>query len=102
FPGCEGVPDTTNPACAGVRGLVQVLPQHITPTAIGSYTAPQAGGSANQMLVTILKRLGGTGGDLRRYVLAGSAATGFQTTEVTPPSADFDVIDPDGGPVDVA
>lgn len=102
FPGCEGVPDNTNPVCAGVRGLVQVFPQHLTPTAIGFYTGPQAGDSANQMLVTILKRLGGNGGDLRRYVLAGSAATGFQTTEVTPPIADFDVIDPDDGPVDVA
>lgn len=102
FPGCEGVPDNANPACAGVRGLVQVLRPHITPTAIGFYTGPQAGDSANHMLVTILKRLGGNGGDLRRYVLAGSAATGFQTTEVTPPIADFDVIDPDDGPVDVA
>jgi glucose/arabinose dehydrogenase len=102
FPGCEGVPDNANPACAGVRGLVQVLRPHITPTAIGFYTGPQAGDSANQMLVTILKRLGGNGGDLRRYVLAGTAATGFQTTEVTPPIADFDVIDPDDGPVDVA
>lgn len=102
FPGCEGVPDNANPVCAGVRGLVQVLRPHITPTAIGFYTGAQAGDSANQMLVTILKRLGGSGGDLRRYVLAGSAVTGFQTTEVTPPIADFDVIDPDDGPVDVA
>jgi glucose/arabinose dehydrogenase len=102
FPGCEGVPDTNNPACAGVRGLVQVLPQHITPTAIGFYTGPQAGNSANQMLVAINKRLGGNGGDLRRYVLTGDAATGFSSAEVTPPIADFDVVDPDDGPVDVA
>ena len=102
FPGCEGVPDMSNPACTGVRGPVQVLQQHITPTAIGFYTGPQAGDSANQMLVTILKRLGGNGGDLKRYALTGSAAIGLQTSEVTPPIADFDVIDPDDGPVDVA
>jgi glucose/arabinose dehydrogenase len=102
FPGCEGVPDPNNPACVGVRAPVQVLVQHITPTAVGFYTGPQAGDSANQMLVTILKRLGGMGGDLQRYVLAGNATTGFQTTEVRPPLADFDVIDPDDGPVDVA
>ena len=102
FPGCEGMLDMNNPACAGVRGPVQILPQHITPTAIGFYTGPQAGDSANQMLVTILKHLGGTGGDLHRYTLAGNATTGFQTTEVTPPIADFDVVDPSDGPVDVA
>ena len=102
FPGCEGIPDLTNPACAGVRGPIQVLPQHITPTSIAFYTGPQAGDSANQMLVTILKHLGGTGGDLRRYVLSGNAATGFQTAEVIPPIADFDVVDPSDGPVDTA
>lgn len=102
FPGCEGVPDPNNPACLGVRGPVQVLPQHITPTSIAFYTGPQARDSANQMLVTLLKHLGGIGGDLRRYVLTGNAATGFQSTEVDPPIADFDVIDPDDGPVDTA
>jgi len=102
FPGCEGVPDASNPACAGVRGLVQTLPKHITPTGIGFYTGPQAGSFANQMLVTILKRLGGSGGDLRRYILTGDATAGFQSTEVFPALADFDVIDPDDGPVDVA
>jgi glucose/arabinose dehydrogenase len=102
FPGCEGIPDLTNPACAGVRGPIQVLPQHITPTSIAFYTGPQAGNSANQMLVTILKHLGGTGGDLRRYVLSGNATTGFQSAEVIPPIADFDVVDPSDGPVDTA
>ena len=102
FPGCEGAPDLSNPACAGVTGPVQLLPRHITPTSIAFYTGPQAGDSANQMLVTLLKHLGGVGGDLRRYVLSGNAATGFQTTEVNPPIADFDVVDPDDGPVDTA
>jgi len=102
FPGCEGIPDPGNPACTGVTGPVQLLPRHITPTSIDFYTGPQAADSANQMLVTLLKHLGGVGGDLRRYVLSGNAATGFQTTEVNPPIADFDVIDPDDGPVDTA
>lgn len=102
FPGCEGVPDPSNPVCLGVRGPVQLLPRHITPTSIAFYTGPQARESANQMLVTLLKHLGGTGGDLHRFVLTGNAAAGFQTTEVDPPIADFDVIDPDDGPVDTA
>jgi hypothetical protein len=54
------------------------------------------------MLVTILKHLGGGGGDLRRYVLTGDANVGFQSTEVIPPIADFDVVDPSDGPVDTA
>jgi glucose/arabinose dehydrogenase len=102
FPLCEGVPDSGNPACAGVRGPILALPQHITPTSIAFYTGPQAGDDRNQMLVTLLKRLGGTGGDLRRYALTGNAATGFQLSEVKPPMADFDVIDPNDGPVDTA
>lgn len=102
FPGCEGIPDFSNPACMGARAPIQTFVPHITPTSIAFYTGAQAGDSKNQMLVTLLKRLGGTGGDLRRFVLTGSAATGFQTTEVSPPIADFDVIDPDDGPVDTA
>jgi glucose/arabinose dehydrogenase len=102
FPGCEGVPDPNNPACAGVRGPLQVLPRHITPTSIAFYTGPQAGESANQMLVTLLKHLAGVGGDLHRYQLVGNATDGFQSIEVDPPIADFDVIDPNDGPVDTA
>lgn len=102
FPGCEGVPDPSNPACAGVQGPLQVLPRHITPTSIAFYTGPQAGESANQMLVTFLKRLAGVGGDLHRYQLVGNATDGFQSIEVSPPIADFDVIDPNDGPVDTA
>jgi glucose/arabinose dehydrogenase len=102
FPGCEGVPDPGNPACAGVRGPLQLLPRHITPTSIAFYTGPQAGESANQMLVTFLKRLAGVGGDLHRYQLVGNATDGFQSIEVSPPIADFDVVDPNDGPVDTA
>jgi glucose/arabinose dehydrogenase len=102
FPGCEGIPDLSNPACAGVSAPIQLLLPHITPTSIAFYTGPQAGDSKNQMLVTILKRLGGSGGDLRRYVLTGNANQGFTSTEVIPPIADFDVIDPNDGPVDSA
>ena len=102
FPGCEGIPDPSNPACAGVSAPIQLLLPHITPTSIAFYTGPQAGDSKNQMLVTILKHLGGGGGDLRRYVLTGNANVGFQSTEVIPPIADFDVVDPSDGPVDTA
>lgn len=102
FPGCEGPPDFTNPACMGVRAPIQVFIQHLTPTSIAFYTGPQAGDSRNQMLVTLNKHLYGTGGDLHRFVLTGNATTGFQTTEVSPPIADFDVVDPSDGPVDTA
>jgi len=54
------------------------------------------------MLVTLNKRTGGTGGDLHRFILSGNATVGFQSTEVTPPIADFNVIDPSDGPVDTA
>ena len=102
FPGCEGPPDLSNPACAGVRAPVQLFLQHLTPTSIAFYTGPQAGEFGNQMLVTLLKHLYGMGGDLRRFVLTGNATTGFQTTEVLPAIADFDVVDPSDGPVDTA
>lgn len=102
FPECEGIPDPGNPACAGVSGPIQLLLPHITPTSVAFYTGPQAGDAKDQMLVTILKRLGGSGGDLRRYILTGNASVGFQSTEVVPPIADFDVVDPGDGPVDTA
>jgi len=50
--------------------------------------------------VTLFKRLCGEGGDLRRFTLTGSAATGFQATEVLPRIADFGIIDPFDGPVE--
>ncbi|HEY3135669.1 MAG TPA: PQQ-dependent sugar dehydrogenase [Blastocatellia bacterium] len=102
FPGCEGVPDPANAACAGVTGPMLLVPRHLTPTSIAFYTGPQAGDSRNQMLVTLNKHLAGTGGDLHRFVLSGNAVTGFQATEVTPLLADFGVIDPNDGPVETA
>jgi glucose/arabinose dehydrogenase len=102
FPGCEGVPDPSNPACVGVTGPMLLFPQHITPTSIAFYTGPQAGDSKNQMLVALNKHLGGIGGDLHRFVLSGNATTGLRATEVTPILADFGIIDPNDGPVEIA
>src|SRR5262249_40044587 len=102
FPGCEGVPDPSNSACAGVIGPMLLFAQHITPTSIAFYTGPQAGDSVNQMLVTLLKHLAGPRGDLARFVPTGDTTSGFHATEVTPPLADFGLIDPDEGPVEIA
>jgi len=102
FPGCEGPPVAGIPACAGVRAPVATFTPHLTPTSIAFYTGPQAGDSANQMLVTLFKHLPGQGGDLQRFILTGSAATGFQTTRVQPSIIEFGLIDPNDGPVDTA
>jgi glucose/arabinose dehydrogenase len=102
FPGCEGVPDPANPACAGVTGPVITFIRHITPTSLAFYTGPQAGDSANQLLVTLFKRLQAEGGDLRRFTVTGDASSGFKLTEVLPRIAEFGVIDPGDGPVDTA
>lgn len=102
FPGCEGPPVADNPACAGVRGPIATFSPHLTPTSIAFYTGPQAGDSANQMLVTLFKHLPGQGGDLQRFILTGEAATGFQTTKVQPSIIEFGLIDPNDGPVDTA
>lgn len=102
FPSCEGTPDPGNPACAGVRAPTTQFPRHLTPTSITFYTGPQAGESKNQMLVTLFKRLGGSGGNLRRFTLSGNSTIGFQATEVLPPIAEFGLIDPGDGPVDTA
>lgn len=102
FPNCEGLPVAGNPACAGVRGPIITFGQHLTPTSITFYTGPQAGDSKNQMLVTLFKPLHGLAGDLKRFVLTGSAETGFQGTEVLPAIIDFGLVDPGDGPVDTA
>jgi glucose/arabinose dehydrogenase len=102
FPQCEGTPLASEPGCAGVRGPIQQFLKHLTPTAIAFYTGPQAGADRNQMLVTIFKHLFGQGGELRRFTLIGDPQTGFQLSEVRPPIADFGIIDPGDGPVDVA
>lgn len=104
FPFCEGVPvsATENAACAGVRPPITTFDRHLTPTSIAFYTGPQAGESKNQMLVTLFKHLFAQGGDLERFILTGSAATGFQATRVLPAIAEFGLIDPNDGPVDTA
>jgi len=102
FPGCEGTPVAGKPECAGVRAPIATFIPHLTPTSIAFYTGPQAGDSANQMLVTLFKHLPGQGGDLQRFILTGSAATGFQTTRVQPSIIEFGLIDPNDGPVDTA
>ena len=101
FPGCEGPPIAGEPACVGVRGPIATFTPHLTPTSITFYTGPQAGDSTHQMLVTLFKRRG-TGGDLQRFILTGSAETGFQTTRVDPSIIEFGLIDPNDGPVDTA
>jgi len=102
FPGCEGIPVASIPECAGVRAPVATFAPHLTPTSIAFYTGPQAGDSANQMLVTLFKHIPGQGGDLQRFILTGDAATGFQTTRVEPSIIEFGLIDPNDGPVDTA
>jgi hypothetical protein len=100
FPRCEGTPTAVNPGCAGIRPPLTQFPRHLTPTSVAFYSGPQAGDDRNQMFVTLFKRLCGQGGDLRRFTLTGSAATGFQATEVLPRLADFGIIDPFDGPVE--
>lgn len=103
FPGCEGIPDFANPACAGVRSAVTFFNRHLTPTSIAFYTGPQAGESRNQMLVTLNKRILTEGSDLRRFVIEGNASTGFTATEVLPRIAStFGIIDYGDGPVETA
>ena len=100
FPRCEGTPNPGNPNCAGVRPAITQFARHLTPTSVAFYTGPQAGSDRNQMLVTLFKRLGGQGGDLRRFNMTGSKETGFQVTEILPRIADFGIIDPFDGPVE--
>ncbi len=100
FPRCEGTPTPDNPNCLGVRAPMIQFVRHLTPTSVAFYTGAQAGADRNQMFVTPLKHLAGEGGDLRRFTISGTAATGFQATEVLPRIADFGIIDPSDGPVE--
>jgi len=104
FPGCEGIPMASNPACVGVRSPIATFNQHTTPTSITFYTGPQADSTAatNQMLVTFLIRFEFQGGDVERFVLSGDSTNGFQLTPVTPSIVSFVPIDPDDGPSDLA
>jgi glucose/arabinose dehydrogenase len=98
FPQCEGTPDG-RPGCGGVRSPIQQFNRHLTPTSLAFYTGPQAGDLTNQLLVTLYKRLGGVGGDLRRLKIEGDKTTGFQVT-ANEQIADFRLIDPFDGPID--
>ncbi len=98
FPQCEGTPDG-RPGCGGVRPPIQQFNRHLTPTSLAFYTGPQAGELTNQLLVTLYKRIGGVGGDLRRLKVEGDKTTGFQVT-ANEQIADFRLIDPFDGPVD--
>ena len=101
FPRCEGTPVGSNPDCNGVRPPIQQFPAHLTPTSLAFYTGPQAGEQTNHLLLTLYKRLAGTGGDLRRLKLAGDSTSGFTVTEMQV-IADFGIIDPFDGPIDTA
>jgi glucose/arabinose dehydrogenase len=98
FPQCEGTPDE-RPGCGGVRAPIQQFARHLTPTSLAFYTGPQAGDLANQLLVTLYKRLGGQGGDLRRLKIEGNKTTGFFVT-ANEQIADIRPIDPFDGPID--
>jgi glucose/arabinose dehydrogenase len=104
FPGCEGMPVASNPACAGVTAPIAFFNQHTTPTSITFYGGPQANstGAQNQMLVSFLQRFESQGGDLERFVLSGNTTNGFTMTPVLPVLCSLTPIDPDDGPVDVA
>jgi glucose/arabinose dehydrogenase len=98
FPNCEGTPDS-RPACQGVRPPIQQFTRHLTPTSLEFYTGPQANENANNLLVTIYKRLFGEGGDLRRLKIEGDKMSGFRVTQ-NEMIAEFGLIDPGDGPVD--
>ena len=100
FPSCEGTPDG-RPECAGVRAPIQQFSRHLTPTSLAFYTGPQAGDHLNHLLVTLFKRLAGSGGNLQRMRLEGDKNTGFRVTEIQE-IAEFGLIDPGDGPVDTA
>jgi glucose/arabinose dehydrogenase len=104
FPLCEGTPTADRPGCSGVRPPAIQYPRHLTPTSLAFYTGPQAGDFKNQLLLTIFKNLPNTenyGGDLRRLMVEGSAATGFQLRDLGF-IAQFNPIDPFDGPVETA
>ncbi|HKP10695.1 MAG TPA: hypothetical protein VJZ91_01245, partial [Blastocatellia bacterium] len=104
FPLCDGSPVAGNPNCSGVRAPLLQYPAHLTPTALAFYTGPQAAEFQNQLLVGIYKNYHNAenvGGDLRRVVVTGDAASGFQLRD-----DGFIIklypIDPGDGPIDVA
>ncbi|HVG19254.1 MAG TPA: PQQ-dependent sugar dehydrogenase, partial [Blastocatellia bacterium] len=107
FPQCEGTPTADRPGCLGVRSPSIQYPRHLTPTSLAFYTGPQAGEFKNQLLLTLYKNLPNQenyGGDLRRLIVEGDAATGFRLRDAGPDEfiVRFDPIDPFDGPVETA
>jgi len=102
FPFCDGTPMLDNPSCSGVRGPLLQYPAHLTPTALAFYTGPQAAEFNNQLLVAIYKNYHNSeniGGDLRRVVVDGTSASGFQLHDAGF-IAQLNPIDPGDGAVD--
>jgi glucose/arabinose dehydrogenase len=104
FPLCDGTPTAGNANCSGVRAPLLQYPAHITPTALAFYTGPQAAEFKNQLLVGLYKNYHNAqdiGGDLRRVVVTGDGASGFQLRD-DGYIAKLDPIDPGDGPIDAA
>lgn len=99
FPLCEGNP-TANPNCLTVSAPIHTFLRHLTPTSVTFYTGPQAGEFRNLMLVTLLKKISGVGGDLRLVHLEGDPEQGFRVTQADLPIARFNALDPFDGPID--
>ncbi len=108
FPQCEGTPTSDKPGCSGVRPPAIQYPRHLTPTSLVFYTGPQAGDFKNQLLLTLFKNLPNAenyGGDLRRLIVEGDAASGIRLKDVGPEEGwiiRFNQIDPFDGPVETA
>jgi glucose/arabinose dehydrogenase len=103
FPLCDGTPTQGSPNCSGVRGPALQYPAHLTPTALAFYTGPQAAEFNNNLLVAIYKNYHNSmniNGDLRRVVVEGNGATGFQLRDEGY-IAQLNPIDPGDGAVDV-
>jgi glucose/arabinose dehydrogenase len=106
FPLCDGTPTANNPNCSGVRPALLQYPAHVTPTALSFYTGPQAvaAGFKNQLLVGIYKpyhNAENVGGDLRRVIVTGDAASGLQLRD-DGFIIQLNPIDPGDGPIDAA
>jgi len=99
FPLCEGNP-TADPNCLTVTAPIHTFLRHQTPTSVNFYTGPQAGDFKNMMLVTLLKKISGIGGDLRLVRLEGNPDDGFRVTGADLPIARFNALDPFDGPID--
>ena len=105
FPQCEGTPTPDRPGCSGIRPPAIQYPRHLTPTSLAFYTGPQAGEFKNQLLLTLYKNLPNTnnyGGDLRRLIVEGDAASGIRLVDAGPDGfiIRLNPIDPFDGPIE--